>query len=34
MIHMFTPMGTPLPNLVANWPANSIAIDGRRIPLR
>jgi hypothetical protein len=34
MIHMFTPMGTPPPNLVADWPANSIEIDGRRIPLR
>ena len=34
MIHMFTPVGTPPPNLVADWPANSIEIDGRRIPLR
>jgi hypothetical protein len=34
MIHMFTPMGTPPPNLVADWPANVIEIDGRRIPLR
>ena len=34
MIHMFTPMGTPPPNLVADWPANSIEIDGRRILLR
>ena len=34
MVHMFTPMGTPPPHLVADWPANSIEIDGRRIPLR
>jgi uncharacterized heparinase superfamily protein len=34
MIHMFTPTGTPPPHLVADWPANSIDINGRRIPLR
>jgi hypothetical protein len=34
VIHTFTPMGTPPPNLVADWPANSIEIDGRRISLR
>jgi uncharacterized heparinase superfamily protein len=34
MIHMFTPTGTLPPNLAADWPANSIEIDGRRIPLR
>jgi len=34
MIHMFTPLGTSPPNLAADWPANSIEIDGRRIPLR
>jgi hypothetical protein len=34
LIHMFTPLGTPPPNLVADWRANSFEIDGRRILLR
>jgi uncharacterized heparinase superfamily protein len=34
MIHMFTPMGASPPNLMADWPAHAIEIDGRRIPLR
>jgi hypothetical protein len=34
MIHMFTPMGASPPNLMVDWPANVIEIDGRRIPLR
>jgi hypothetical protein len=34
MIHVFAPAGTSLPHIAADWPANSIEIDGREIPLR
>ena len=34
MIHIFTPMGTSLPHIAADWAGNSIAIDGQKMPLR
>jgi uncharacterized heparinase superfamily protein len=34
MIHIFTPMGTSLPHITADWAGNSIEIDGHKIPLR
>jgi uncharacterized heparinase superfamily protein len=34
MIHVFAPAGTSLPHIAADWPTNSIEIDGREIPLR
>jgi uncharacterized heparinase superfamily protein len=33
MIHLFTPLGAPLPRLAADWPRKVIEIDGHRIPL-
>jgi len=33
MVHIFTPVGAALPHVDADWPGNSIEIDGRKIPL-
>ncbi len=33
MIHIFTPAGTSLPPIAADWRGNSIEIDGHKIPL-
>ena len=33
MIHVFTPVGTSLPHIAADWSGNSIEIDGHKIPL-
>jgi uncharacterized heparinase superfamily protein len=34
MIHLFTPVGAPLPRLSADWRAGWIELEGRMIPLR
>ncbi len=33
MIHVFTPAGTPLPPIAADWPGKLIEMDGHKIPL-
>ena len=34
MIHVFTPVGSPLPQITADWSGNSIKVAGTEIPLR
>ncbi|MFZ0963028.1 MAG: alginate lyase family protein [Terriglobia bacterium] len=33
MIHVFAPAGASLPPIAADWPQNSIEVDGHKIPL-